>query len=132
MCSILSSSCFGDGSFIPRRQYLIMVDETGLKEYASSIASSTAEMVAVTDALKDALVAVLANEEDCAVAIASAKETRDALIRDTYRTGLVPFMQPAAAGEPVEGGADEPAAESSDDEAAAESDEAAGGGGRRR
>jgi len=93
-----------------------MAETTELHEYATSIASSTAEMVAVTDALKDALVAVLANEEDCAVAIASAKETRDALIRDTYRTGLVPFMQPAAAEEPGE--------ETSEDETAAESDEA--------
>ena len=79
-----------------------MTEEPGLKEYAASIAASTAEMVAVTDALKDALVAALGNEEDCYAAITSAKETRDALIRDTYRIGLVPFMQPEAAEEPDE------------------------------
>ena len=92
------------------RQYRIMADETELKDYVAPIAASTAELVAVVDALKDALVAVLPNDDDCAVAIVGAKETREALIRDTYRIGLVPFMQPAAAGEPDEEEREEEAA----------------------
>lgn len=51
-------------------------------------------MVAVVHALRDALTAALEDEESCAVAIQSAKETHDALIRDTFRIGLTPFMQP--------------------------------------
>lgn len=104
-----------------------MADETELERYVASIASGTAEMIAVTDALKDALVAVLQNEEDCAIAIVSAKETRDALIRDTYRVGLMPFMQPAAA--------EETAAEEGEEETAdgdeGDEDGAKGGRGRR-
>lgn len=80
-----------------------MADETELREYAASVAASTAEMVGVVDALKDALVAVLPSDEDCAMAIASARETRKVLIQDTYRIGLVPFMQqPVAEEEPRE------------------------------
>ena len=89
-----------------------MADETELGEYVAPIAASTAELVAVVDALKDALVAVLPNDDDCAVAIMGAKETREALIRDTYRIGLAPFMQPAAADEPDE--------ETNEDETAAD------------
>ena len=101
-----------------------MADENELQEYVASLAASTAELIAVIDALKDALVAVLPNEEDCAVAIASAKEARDAVIRDTYRIGVVPFMQPAAAEELGE--------EVSEDEAAVEGDDDAKGGRGRR
>lgn len=99
-----------------------MVEETDLQEYAASIATGTIELVAVVDAIKDALAAGLPNDEDCAVAIAGAKETRDALIRDTYRIGLVPFMQ-------GEGGAEEPDDTESEDEAA-EDDTKVGRGGR--
>lgn len=59
-------------------------------------------MVAVVHALRDALTDALEDEEDCAIAIQSAKETRDAVIRDTFRTGLTPFMQPAAEDEEPE------------------------------
>lgn len=103
-----------------------MADETELVEYATSIAANTAELVAVTDVLKDALIAVLANEEDCAVAIASAKETRDALIRDTYRIGLVPFMQPAAEEEPDEVQSEEETAAGSGDAEAGDMGDAEG------
>ncbi|OEU74046.1 MAG: hypothetical protein BA864_06865 [Desulfuromonadales bacterium C00003093] len=53
-------------------------------------------MVRVSYALRDALTDALEDEEDCADAIQSAKETRKALIRDTQRVGLTPFMQPTA------------------------------------
>ena len=93
-----------------------MADEPELKDYVAPIAASTAELVAVVDALKDALIGMLQNEEDCAVAIVGAKETREALIRDTYRIGLTPFMQAAA---------DEPDEETSEDEKTNEDETAA-------
>ena len=67
-----------------------------LREYATSVTASTIEMVNVTHALRDALTAALEDEDSCATAIQAAKETRDALIKDTYRIGLTPFMQPTA------------------------------------
>lgn len=73
-----------------------ITNDTELREYAASITASTIEMVTMVRALRDALTDALEDEESCAVAIQSAKETRDALIRDTFRIGLTPFMQPAA------------------------------------
>ena len=59
-------------------------------------------MVAVVHALRDALTDALEDEESYAIAIQSAKETHDAIIRDTFRIGLTPFMQPAAEDEEPE------------------------------
>jgi len=73
-----------------------MTENTEMREYAASIAASTIEMISVVNTLRDGLTDMLENEEDYAVAIQGAKETRDALIRDAYRIGLMPFMQPAA------------------------------------
>lgn len=53
-------------------------------------------MVTVVRALRDALTDALEDEESCAIAIQSAKETHDAIIRDTFRIGLTPFIQPTA------------------------------------
>lgn len=109
-----------------------MADENELHDYVAPIAASTAELVAVVDAMKDALIAVLPNEEDCAVAIVGAKETREALIRDTYRIGLTPFMQQTAAGEPDEVMSEEEiAADMDEEEVAADADDVGGARGRR-
>jgi len=72
-----------------------MINDTELKEYAASITESTVAMIHVTHALREALLNTLEDEESCAIAIQSAKKTRDALIDGTYRIGLMPFMQPA-------------------------------------
>lgn len=93
-------------------------DPIEIQEYAASIAAGTVELVEITNRVRDALTAALDSDDDCAVAIAGAKETRDALIRDAYRIGLAPFMHPhEAAGE--------------DETAAGSGDKAAGGRGRR-
>lgn len=77
-----------------------MTEDTGLNEYAASIAASTIEMIRVTrairNALTDALTDAFGEERHYAVAIQGAEQTEDVLINDTYRIGLTPFMQPAA------------------------------------
>lgn len=82
-----------------------MADE--LTEYVAPIATSTAEMVAIVDALKDALLAALTNDADYMAVITGANETREMLIRDTYRVGLMPFMQSPAVEEGEEGEGEE-------------------------
>jgi len=123
---------FGCSSFMPRRQYRIMEDETTFEDYQNGIIADMQQRIEVAETTKEKMLAVL-DETLCCVAVEKISKKQAWLVEWAIEMIDAPFMQPAAAGEPVEGGADEPAAESSDDEAAAaESDEAAGSGGRRR
>ena len=101
-----------------------MADDNELQEYADSLADGTVRLIAVADALTDALTSKLGSDVRCAKAIQFGEAAVDALLQDIYPVGFAPFMQPAAADEPVE--------ETGEDEAAAGSGDAAGEGRGRR